>query len=356
MKKILLFISLYPVVVLSQTNKPFKIIGSSDFYNNKEVTFAPALFFDTVYLDNNIKIRTITIRNNKFGINGNLKYPTPFSFNALIKEENRPVASDWLFIEEGNINITLNDFEKDSGFGNKLNSKSNNEYQKLKGLYKHLESENDLRRIEPKNIEAKDKILQSYIKNYPNSYVAMWILILDYKNFGYSKLIDSISTLFSKNIKTTKAFKAFITDLKADRELTLSNKFPFYKFSFGKQLSKNVQSSHYTLIDFWASWCKPCVVQLPDFVKIFRDYHSKGFVIYGISIDRQVDIKRMQKVIAEKGVNWSNILDDNGKEAKKINVTGIPRNFLLDPKGKIISKDLSAVEIETFLRENLPLK
>ncbi len=146
-----------------------------------------------------------------------------------------------------------------------------------------------------------------------------------------------------------------VTNLKVDKSLSLNNKFPFYEFNFGEKLSRNVQLSQYTLIDFWATYCKPCIAQFPDFVKIYAAYHSKGFNIYGISIDRQDVAKRRENVIDDKGITWPNVLDDNGTEAKKINIFDIPRNFLLDSEGKIIAKDISAAELETFLKASFKL-
>ncbi|HEV8081451.1 MAG TPA: TlpA disulfide reductase family protein [Chitinophagaceae bacterium] len=353
MKNILFFIVLNPCFVLGQILKPYKITGYSTFYNNKDIVFAPAIL-DAKYYESNINIRTITVKNKKFELLGNIRYPTPAFFSYLIKEENRGVLSDLFFIDQGNLNIEIKDLtNKDKGFGSTLKSKSNREYEQLKAIYKHLESENDLRRIELKNVEAKDEILAAYIKNNPNSYVAMWDLIIDYKNFGYSKLIDSISKFFSAKIKQTKAYRTFAANLKVDRSLSLDKTFPFDKFSFGEKLSRKVRQQKYTLIEFWASFCKPCIDTFPSLVELYTAYKLKGFDIYGISIDRENEIKRMKKIIHEKEIVWTNILDDNGKESKKINVDGIPRNFLLDSSGKILAKDISSEDLKLFLRERL---
>ena len=97
----------------------------------------------------------------------------------------------------------------------------------------------------------------------------------------------------------------------------------------------------YTLIDFWASWCRPCLLQIPDLKKTYADFHSKGFEIFSYSIDNS---ESMWKTAVNKyDMPWKHASDIKGWQsewATAYNVTFIPFNFLINEKGEIIAKNL----------------
>ena len=97
----------------------------------------------------------------------------------------------------------------------------------------------------------------------------------------------------------------------------------------------------YVLLDFWASWCGPCLAEVPNVKAIYDDYKDKGFEIYGVSLDD--DKAAWENAIKKHGLNWLHVSSLKGWEcpvAKRYNVTGIPRMYLLDPEGRIIAMDL----------------
>ena len=97
----------------------------------------------------------------------------------------------------------------------------------------------------------------------------------------------------------------------------------------------------YVLLDFWASWCGPCLAEVPNVKAIYDDYKDKGFEIYGVSLDD--DKAAWENAIKKHGLNWIHVSSLKGWEcpvAKRYNVTGIPRMYLLDPEGRIIAMDL----------------
>ncbi len=109
----------------------------------------------------------------------------------------------------------------------------------------------------------------------------------------------------------------------------------------------------YVLVDFWASWCRPCRVESPNLVKAYEKYHDKGFTIYSVSLDRskQAWIKAIEADNLDK---WYHVSDLRGWQSSAANlygVTGIPANFLLDPQGRIIAKNLRGKKLEQKLAE-----
>lgn len=100
-------------------------------------------------------------------------------------------------------------------------------------------------------------------------------------------------------------------------------------------------ANKYTLVDFWASWCGPCMGEIPHLKKTYDAFHNKGFEIYGVSFDQDRD--KWIGAVKEHGMNWIQVSDVKGFEnqsAKDYAVQGIPSNFLIDAQGKIVAANL----------------
>lgn len=91
------------------------------------------------------------------------------------------------------------------------------------------------------------------------------------------------------------------------------------------------------LISFWATWCKPCVEEMQEFVKIYEEYKSKGFNVAAISIDNEKTVARVKPVVKSRNYPFTVLLDTNGETARKYYVgQTVPAAFLLDKDGKIV--------------------
>lgn len=121
------------------------------------------------------------------------------------------------------------------------------------------------------------------------------------------------------------------------------------------KLSSFVGTGKYVLLDFWASWCGPCMGEVPFLKAAYDKYHSKGFEIFGVSLDRQKEA--WLKTIDEKQMNWVHVyFDPKGDRAPvdNYNVKTIPSNFLIGPDGSIVAKDLRGEALEEKLKSILP--
>lgn len=117
-------------------------------------------------------------------------------------------------------------------------------------------------------------------------------------------------------------------------------------------LSSLVGAGRWVLIDFWATWCQPCMMEVPHLKKAYETFRSKGLEIYGISLD--TDRAQWKKVIEEKGMDWVNVLPRKGKEIDPkalYSVCSIPTNFLISPDGVIVAKNLFGEELQSRLEE-----
>ena len=108
----------------------------------------------------------------------------------------------------------------------------------------------------------------------------------------------------------------------------------------------------YVLVDFWAKWCKPCRQENPNIVRMFKKYNSKGFEVFGVSLDKNKS--DWLQAIDEDGLHWTQVSDLkfwNSAAAKTYDITAIPFAVLLDPDGKIIGKNLRGKALENKLAE-----
>lgn len=122
----------------------------------------------------------------------------------------------------------------------------------------------------------------------------------------------------------------------------------------GTLMTRKDLKGKYTLLDFWASWCSPCLLQVPDLKNAYDNFHQKGFDIVGISVDK--DERRWKSAIKCFEMNWPHLSDLKGwksETARDYNVTFIPFNLLIDAEGRIIGKNLHSAELQAKLRELL---
>lgn len=118
------------------------------------------------------------------------------------------------------------------------------------------------------------------------------------------------------------------------------------------KLSDYAGKGNYVLLDFWATWCAPCVAELPNLKKVYEEFHAKGFEIVGVSLDNDLEV--LKKCIKEQDVLWPQFFD--GKVFKNdatvlYNIRAIPATLLLAPDGKVIAENLRGEELLNKLKE-----
>ena len=108
------------------------------------------------------------------------------------------------------------------------------------------------------------------------------------------------------------------------------------------------------LVDFWATWCGPCVAELPNVQKTYDKYHDKGFEIIGISLDQDKD--KLTKFVENKKMPWPQYFDGKGwgnEISTGFGITGIPATFLVGKDGKVAATDLRGEALEKAVAEEI---
>lgn len=112
----------------------------------------------------------------------------------------------------------------------------------------------------------------------------------------------------------------------------------------------------YVLLQFWGSWCGPCRRENPELVRIYQQFHERGFEIFSIGIENNPT--SWQKAIEKDGLIWKyhamEAGDFSGEIAQLFNIKSIPTLFLLNPEGVIMGVNLSPEYLNRMLKEKLP--
>ena len=117
----------------------------------------------------------------------------------------------------------------------------------------------------------------------------------------------------------------------------------------GKSRRLSEFRGNYVLLDFWGTWCAPCMRELPDLENASKQFRSRSLVILGIGDDREVDKQR--KALAEAGVTYPQAVGDSGYDLvnKRFRINSFPTKVLLDPAGRVVALDNDG----SFGREHL---
>lgn len=107
------------------------------------------------------------------------------------------------------------------------------------------------------------------------------------------------------------------------------------------------------LLDFWASWCRPCRMENPNVVKLYKKYHEAGFEVFSVSLDKERSA--WLQAIRQDGLVWPNHVSDlkgwTSSGGAAYGITSIPATVLIDREGRIIARNLRGSELERKLKE-----
>lgn len=324
---------------------------------------------------------TTTLQNGKFQFEGEISEPVwanIYGYKKIIDFEY--VNYTDIFIEPGIQKIELienayadakmdgsytqKEFDTLNMHMNSIKVKYKNIHQQLvvaKNLYKAaiaqkekkfaLQKEVELiEQLQPESAEIRREVI-SFILRHPNSYVSPFFLYTPARELP----VDSAKSLFyslTPRIQNSIIGKD-IADLFRQKEQNTIGKIP-YSFNAQDINGKNVSllnfKGKYVYIDFWASWCAPCRVQIPHIKRLFEQYNSMGLEIITISIDKD-SVAWKVAVVKEQIGSWHNILVIKEIEDNYENVNNpIPSGMLIDHDGKIVWKSGTQETLEEALK------
>jgi peroxiredoxin len=310
----------------------------------------------TVVLD------TVVLEDGTFSIEGTVDQPYPHS---LVINDSLRVN---FFLENTKMEI---DIDMNEGRMDVIGSSSDSLFQPYWARLEEMWSMGDslqLNRLLSKTKEDQKRVdsllaVQSnaemiftleFISDNPASYVAPFAAFYFVQTYemvpeGLREILDSFDPKVKNSIYLEEIEKIY----KLKSRLTPGQPAPDFSIpdKDGKLFSLESFKGKLVLLDFWASWCKPCREQNPHWLKIYETYKNKDFVIVGVSVDS--DKEAWLKAIELDGLTWPQLSPLNGwtnNTAEIYGVKAIPHNFLIGYDGNIIGEHITLGEMEALLQ------
>lgn len=184
----------------------------------------------------------------------------------------------------------------------------------------------------------------SYEANKDNLWGAYLLTNTLYQSMTANEILETIGA-YPKDIQNIEEVKAVVEYANKVLKTDVGQKYINITLPNveGEEVSLSdvIEANKVVLIDFWASWCSPCMGEMPYLLEAYATYHDKGFEIYGVSLDESNE--NWKKAIETQGMKWVNVSDVTGWQtsaAQEYSVNSIPTNFLVNAEGEIIAKNL----------------
>lgn len=199
--------------------------------------------------------------------------------------------------------------------------------------------------------KREEQVKRNYIRMYPDRYIGLHAMSYSMMDWG----VDSSKSLFERmniDLRQTDYGKKIQKYIEFNRNIQEGSKMAEIAQlnPAGDTLRLSSLKGKWILLDFWASWCGPCREQNPELVDLYKKWKDKGFEIFAVSLDQRKE--DWLAAIKKDSLSWLHVSELNEFEntaAYVYGVNAVPTNFLIDPQGKIVKKDLEPDEIDEFL-------
>lgn len=359
MKRFFTLLLIIPAGLFAQ-QKGFVVTGTiKGIADGTEVTLSDA---------NNVQdtLARAVVEKNQFILKGTVSEPNIFFLNL-----HGPQKKSFIFI--GNENVTLNgdvaEIQNLQVKGSKIHDDYSNYAKQFNPLFEQLTTLTNQINNTP-GVQPGDSLLNkhqalselimtkidSYVEAHSASPVAPFLMMVTAQ---LDQDIANTERRFSKlKPEAQQGFYGKIIKDRIEKSKLGQPGSQALEFSqadtSGKEVALSSFRGKYVLLDFWASWCKPCRMENPNVVANFNEFKSKDFTVLGVSLDR--DKAAWLEAIKEDKLAWTQVSDLqfwNNAVARLYGIEGIPANLLIDPTGKIIAKNLRGEALHATLKKLL---
>lgn len=363
-----LAVLLFPVISMAQDEKQFKIEGklvNMTKQPDKILLYYP--YREQNYMD------SVDVKGDKYKFEGMISGPVRADMYVRYKnsdgKNNMSTDVMTVFLEPGTINIVNNGTLANATV---TGSKANDEFKKIRDAavpfqnqvaplmeqYKTYTQEKNKegqaqvsKQINAIKKTMMDDIYGNYVKQNPNSPIALFAL-QQYEGVNIKNPNEATKLFWTlpADVQASRDGQKFQQLIRMAKMAPVGSAAPDFvqNDTLGNPVSLSSYRGNYVLIDFWASWCGPCRAENPGLVALYDKYHGKGFNVLGVSLDKPGEMDNWLEAIDKDKLPWKNVSDLqfwNNAAAKKYGIVSAPQNFLIDPNGKIVARDLKVDEL-----------
>ena len=368
------FLLMSPVLCFAQQNT-YTISGTVNRPEIKTLYFTQSTFYDT---NTKLNAQKIEVLDGKFSFKGMIDEPVP-AFLSLAEDYKKIGTKPKEFIpDKGIISIEITSdlasavvkgskaqddlFQyniEQNPYSAKINE-INIEAQRLSSSGISADSIGQLFRIPFRDANrALTDFQLKFIQKNSSAFISLLLIPNIARSTNNYIEADSLLASLQDNIESSATAKTIREYIISQKKTSVGALAPDFRLAdtAGKKIALSALKGKYVLLDFWAAWCGPCRQENPNVVQAFKTYKNDGFTVLGVSLDKEK--KSWLKAIHDDNLQWQHVSDLKfwaSEAAILYGITSIPRNFLLDPRGKIIGRDLRGQDLLDKLEELFPAK
>ncbi|MEP6710903.1 MAG: TlpA disulfide reductase family protein [Ferruginibacter sp.] len=286
---------------------------------------------------------TTKIANGKFILSGKMPFP---DFRVITVNNDKRYIT--LFLDNSiiELNAVKDSIENASVSG----SASHNEFIEYNTATKPYEKMlNQQGNYDAAFMGQAAAVLEKFIGQYPDSYISPLAVYRYNQITSNGEKMEALFNSLGAPAKASPIGNFLAKQIEENKKNPMGK--PLGEFSqqdtSGHTVSLSSLKGKYVLVDFWASWCGPCRAENPNVVRMYNKFKDKKFTVLGVSLDRSK--KPWLDAIYADALTWTHVSDlqgFNNSVAQQFQISAIPQNFLLDPEGNVIGKNLRGAALE----------